>query len=216
MSSSTPHLFPQSEASATEHTDANTEYEKIRDITEHSAAPGTPTHAQEQVIAATPIDRVMWRPLPYEICRVWRMRLWIGYALALIVLGVICGVLWYQHWLLPWGIIPVCVVAVLLLIGAITVPFRVRWRYSFTAYAIDEHNIWMRDGWFIRETQIVPFNRVQHLSTSQGPLLRRQHLREVSVRTAMGVHTIPALQETQANQVVDTVNEKVLRSREEL
>ena len=167
-------------------------------------------------IQATPIDRVMWRPLPYEICRVWRMRSWLTQTVILLLLVAAGAVLWLQHWLQLWMLIVVIVLALLVVCSMVAVPFIVRVRYSFTAYAIDEHNIWVRDGWFTRETSIIPFNRVQHISTSQGPLLRQQGLREISVQTAVGIHTIPALQEAQAQQVVDAVNTKVLNAREEL
>ena len=45
------------------------------------------------------------------------------------------------------------------------------------------------------------WSRVQHVETSQGPLLRKYHLASVDISTAATVHTIPALDLREADEL---------------
>ncbi|MBD7983933.1 PH domain-containing protein [Sporosarcina sp. Sa2YVA2] len=63
-----------------------------------------------------------------------------------------------------------------------------RWRYE-----VRESEIELQHGLFIVKRTLIPMVRVQHVDTSQGPILRKYGLAEISISTAATVHTIPAL-----------------------
>jgi uncharacterized protein len=52
------------------------------------------------------------------------------------------------------------------------------------AYAIREHDILYRHGWFIRTTGMCPFNRIQHCSVDSGPIERSYKLASLTLYTA--------------------------------
>ncbi|RHW34866.1 hypothetical protein D1B31_19585 [Neobacillus notoginsengisoli] len=68
-----------------------------------------------------------------------------------------------------------------------------RWRYE-----VREQEIEIQKGLFVIKRTLVPMVRVQHVDTSQGPILRKYKLATVSVSTAATIHEIPALEEEEA------------------
>lgn len=71
-----------------------------------------------------------------------------------------------------------------------------RWRYE-----VREEEIELQHGILVRIRTLVPMVRVQHVDTVQGPLLRRYHLASVIVHTAATSHEIPALAESEAEEL---------------
>jgi membrane protein YdbS with pleckstrin-like domain len=71
-----------------------------------------------------------------------------------------------------------------------------RWRYE-----VREEEIELQHGILVRSRTLVPMVRVQHVDTVQGPLLRRYHLASVIVHTAATAHEIPALEESEAEEL---------------
>ena len=71
-----------------------------------------------------------------------------------------------------------------------------RWRYE-----VRETEIEIQRGIFVIRRTLVPMIRVQHVETSQGPFLRKYDLASVEVSTAATVHTIPALDLQEADEL---------------
>lgn len=71
-----------------------------------------------------------------------------------------------------------------------------RWRYE-----VRESEIEIQRGLFIIRRTLIPMIRVQHVETSQGPFLRKYQLASVEVSTAATVHTIPALDIQEADEL---------------
>ncbi len=76
-----------------------------------------------------------------------------------------------------------------------------RWRYE-----VHEHEIDLQRGVLIVKRTIIPMNRVQHVDTQQGPLLRKHELATVTISTAATVHEIPALDLEEADQLRDSIS----------
>lgn len=74
-----------------------------------------------------------------------------------------------------------------------------RWRSW--RYEVREEEIELENGIFIKTRTLVPMVRVQHVDTNQGPILRRYKLASVVVHTAATAHEIPALEETEAEEL---------------
>lgn len=86
-----------------------------------------------------------------------------------------------------------------------------RWRYQ-----VDEHEIDLRRGAIIISRTLVPANRVQHVDTRQGPILRNYGLADVTVSTAATTHKIPALDEETAEKVRDRISQFARLAREDV
>ncbi|WP_284036782.1 PH domain-containing protein [Neobacillus sp. 114] len=71
-----------------------------------------------------------------------------------------------------------------------------RWRYE-----VREEEIDTLEGIFIISRTLVPMVRVQHVDTVQGPILRKYKLASVIVHTAATAHEIPALDESEAEEL---------------
>ncbi len=71
-----------------------------------------------------------------------------------------------------------------------------QWRYE-----VRETEIEIQRGLFVIKRTLVPMVRVQHVETNQGPFLRKYQLASVEVSTAATVHTIPALDIGEANEL---------------
>jgi membrane protein YdbS with pleckstrin-like domain len=71
-----------------------------------------------------------------------------------------------------------------------------RWRYS-----INQNEIDLLRGVFVRTETLIPLSRVQHVDTRQGPLLRWFNLSSVTISTAATTHEIPGLDEIIADRV---------------
>jgi uncharacterized protein len=76
-----------------------------------------------------------------------------------------------------------------------------KWRYS-----IDKNEIDLLRGIVITRRTLIPLNRVQHVDTRQGPILRHYNLAAVYISTAATTHEIPALDSETADEVRDLIS----------
>lgn len=74
-------------------------------------------------------------------------------------------------------------------------------RYRTFWYAISPEEVDLRHGWFILRRTVVPMNRVQHLTVSQGPLAVRFRLAKISIHTAAGEITLQPLDHDEAEEL---------------
>ncbi|MCL6570749.1 MAG: PH domain-containing protein [Bacillus sp. (in: Bacteria)] len=74
-----------------------------------------------------------------------------------------------------------------------------RWRQW--RYEVREEEIEIAQGIFIRTRTLIPMIRVQHVDMVQGPLLRKYQLASVIINTAATKHEIPALDESEAEEL---------------
>jgi len=96
----------------------------------------------------------------------------------------------WLSWLLPipeptvkfvFKFLPLLIVVIAVLVSVLTVmQFRVK------AYALREQDIAYRSGLVFRKTVLLPFNRVQHMEVTSGPLQRRFGLASLKFFTAGG------------------------------
>ncbi|GGG24966.1 UPF0699 transmembrane protein YdbS [Lysinibacillus alkalisoli] len=71
-----------------------------------------------------------------------------------------------------------------------------RWRYE-----VREQEIEVKHGLFIVKRTIIPMVRVQHVDTTQGPILKKYDLSNIYISTAATIHTIPALAMNEADEL---------------
>lgn len=144
------------------------------------------------------------RRLDPKVTTAWRIQSAIGLVmLCLAVLVVGSGLAFFVEIIPP-------TLAVLAFLGAvaasivylIVVPeirYR-RWRWEVT-----ETEIRLQSGLIVVQLTVIPMVRVQHVDTSQGPVLRPFGLSEVHVWTAAKSHVIPALADSEATELRDRI-----------
>ncbi|WMT28695.1 PH domain-containing protein [Bacillus aerius] len=135
--------------------------------------------------------------------KVWRIQNGI---ISLIFLFIIIGVFvasYYFQWPYWIGAILIGLWILQVIFGIWLIP---KIRHHIWRYEVFENEIEIQHG-LIRVTRvIVPMVRVQHVDTSQGPLLRRYRLASVQISTAATVHDIPALELEEADELRDYIS----------
>lgn len=77
-------------------------------------------------------------------------------------------------------------------------------------YALRQHDITYKKGYFFRSQTTVPFNRIQHCETSQGPFSRAFNIMSLKIFTAGGATSdlrIRGLRPEEAERLKDFVTE---------
>jgi len=133
---------------------------------------------------------------------VWRIQAAVGAALtALVLIPTITVVTLAQAPAIIW-IVPTIAALVFFIVAlgpAVSIRYR-RWRWEVT-----DLEVRLQHGLFVIHRTVIPMVRVQHVDTSQGPIMRSFDLSEVRVWTAAGSHAIPALSETHAAELRDRI-----------
>ncbi|MDX1670937.1 MAG: PH domain-containing protein [Balneolaceae bacterium] len=113
-----------------------------------------------------------------------------------------------------WIIYTVAAFALVFSILSISLIPKIRWlRWH---YQIDQHEIDLMHGVFIIRRTLVPVNRVQHVDTRQGPILRKFGLADVTISTAATTHEIPALDSETADRVRNQISNFARLSKEDV
>jgi membrane protein YdbS with pleckstrin-like domain len=133
---------------------------------------------------------------------VWRVYASAAGVPAVIAIAVAVGILiaaglWTMAWLAP-------ILGALVLLGLWLGPFVEiayrRWRWEVT-----DVEVRLQSGLIIVKRTVIPMARIQHVDTSQGPLLRFFGMSEVHVSTAAGKHKIPMLADEDAAGIRDRI-----------
>ncbi|MFT8361668.1 MAG: PH domain-containing protein [Sporolactobacillus sp.] len=146
------------------------------------------------------------KQLNSTVVTIWFQRATITHLILalLIALAFLCAdqFSWYAwlRWLLI-GLALLCLPSYLLSCWIIP-----KIRYHTFFYTIRSEDILIQEGVFVVRQIVIPFSRVQNVSTGQGPLLRRHQLLSVAITTAAGSHEIPALDEHEAETLRDQIS----------
>lgn len=157
-----------------------------------------------------------WRQLPAQVKRVWLIVDLIFSAVLIVgaaAFAVLCMAL---DWWGLWQGLAAGIVATIGLVNLVTLPLQIRYSYQFCRFRIGERDIRIAKGWIFRSSVTVPFNRVQHIDTKQGPVLRSCGLTKVVVSTAVGTHEIEALDSNEAAHVIEQITARVLAAKEDV
>jgi len=134
--------------------------------------------------------------------RVWRIYAGITCGFALLVCAALAVAMTVIDgpmlvWLLP--LMVTAVVAILWITALVEIMYR-RWRWEIT-----DVEVRLQSGLIIVRRTVIPMARIQHVDTSQGPLLRILALSEVHFWTAAGKHKIPMLADSDAADIRDRI-----------
>jgi membrane protein YdbS with pleckstrin-like domain len=148
-----------------------------------------------------------------DAIRVWRTHQLFTATFVLLLVGGLTGLFRLFAW--PYWI-PILLwsAALLYIVPSVWIFPLLRWRYY--RYEVNDTDIDIQSGYFFIQRTVIPMVRVQHVNTTQGPLLCRRGLAELEINTAGGgSFTIPALPMEEADQLRDHISGLVKVAREE-
>lgn len=151
--------------------------------------------------------------IPKAAVNVWR----ISGAIWSLILWIIPAAFWFfdsEHVIALFTYL--IIIGVLLLLTILFVFVIPYFRWKRWRYEINEHEIDLQHGLFIIRRTLIPVNRVQHVDTRQGPILRTYNLSNVAISTAATTHQIPALTDDNADTVRDRISRLALKAKEDV
>lgn len=89
-------------------------------------------------------------------------------------------------------------------------------RWKIVSYEVREDEIELQTGLFIVKRTIIPIIRVQHVDVTQGPLIRSKKLANIDITTAATTHTIPLLNELEADNLRLKISELARVAKEDV
>ncbi|KOS67022.1 membrane protein [Lysinibacillus contaminans] len=144
----------------------------------------------------------------YQISRkgltVWHLYGVFQTLLAAIIAGVAC----YGTYYFEWPIFIYYIAGGIVVLSSIFLIYlfpKIRWDHW--RYEVREHEIEIQHGLFVVKRTLIPMVRVQHVDTTQGPILKKYDLGNISISTAATVHTIPALVMDEADALRARISE---------
>lgn len=137
------------------------------------------------------------------------LRVSLGATAAILMGGVlVLDLVWRPLDTLPAGLVS-GLAGLLLLIALIFLPAR---RYRSWGYRMDEEELHVRSGLWLRMHTIVPFGRVQHIDVAQGPLARMFGVGTL-IRHTAGTRNravpLPGLAFEEAGRIRDIIRSKI-------
>lgn len=145
------------------------------------------------------------RPIDENAVQVWRMH----------------GFFWLPVYLTPvyiaafnwWSVENPIIMMMLAVLSVLVLLFLFAWwlpalRWKHWKYMLDQNYILLKYGIFFKREVVIPFSRVQLVDTSHGPIMRSYGLMNVSISTAGGDHSIPALPDVEAELLRNHIAEQ--------
>ncbi|MBO2537074.1 PH domain-containing protein [Rummeliibacillus suwonensis] len=135
---------------------------------------------------------------------VWRIHAVFEFLILLLFAAAVSVLTFFFDW--PEWIYAICLGVLIadVFFGIYLFP-KIRWNHW--RYEVREQEIEIQQGLFIIKRTLVPMVRVQHVDTSQGPILKHYCLASMSISTAATIHTIPAITEQEADQLRVRISE---------
>ena len=128
--------------------------------------------------------------IPRKGLTVWRLYGFFNTLGAVILMGAVCFLTYYFEW--P-SFIYYIAITLIIIVGLTALWLFPNIRWDHWRYEVREHEIEIQSGLFIIKRTLIPMVRVQHVDTSQGPILKKYNLSNISISTAATTHIIPML-----------------------
>ncbi|WP_237026763.1 PH domain-containing protein [Lactobacillus sp. S2-2] len=138
--------------------------------------------------------------MPKRIKKVWLIANLLGALIFIILASLIYRGLTYFKVEYVKPIYLIAVLAIIVIWSIVDIAL-IPYRYAFHRYEFNDEDLTVQSGFFFRHTTFIPLNRIQHIKTEQGPLLRLQNLTKLSIHTAATTHSIAGLDTNEAIEV---------------
>lgn len=136
---------------------------------------------------------------------VWRISSAITHAITLLILGTVIFLHHYYEWVEWIGYVVYVVVAIDLIYALYKIVIYPIYMQRTWRYRVDDEYIQMKYGVIDQIHILVPMVKVLHVSTNQGPILRKYGLSTITIGTTASSHEIPAL----PNKEAEDLREKI-------
>ena len=153
-----------------------------------------------------------FQKLPPRSIRAWQWGNGLG-NLYLIALPILYSLFFFDNLNLSI-LIPLVLFVLTIWISSVSWYPYLKWKHW--RYGIDEDEIHLIRGVVVKRETLIPLNRVQHVDTRQGPLLKWYKLSSVSISTAATTHEIPNLDEIIAGRVRSTISNNARLAKEDV
>lgn len=130
----------------------------------------------------------------------WRMEELITNFIIFLVLAGLFYANWHFDWY-SWIFWVLVALAGFFILGAIWSFVSPPLTYKGWRYDLDEEFLALQFGIWSRTEQLVPMTKIQAVSLTQGPLMRKYGLASISVETMGSSHAIPALPKETADEL---------------
>ena len=119
-----------------------------------------------------------------------------------LVVAILMGVAGFLTAFFEWpSFIYYIAIAVVIIVGLTSIWLFPKIRWNHWRYEVREHEIEIQSGLFIVKRTLIPMVRVQHVDTTQGPILKKYDLSNISISTAATTHIIPMLETNDADSL---------------
>ena len=156
------------------------------------------------------------KQMPERIQHVWRRTIIFTSSLLVLIALLVSGGLFFFYGWNKYVLLGVFTIIRIIAIWTIVNIKLVPYRYSFRRYEITSADLAFQKGYFFRQTTIVPINRIQHVTTEQGPFLRKENLMEIIVHTAATSHRIAGLDIEEAQSLREHIVALVKVAKEDV
>ena len=176
-------------------------------------APPQPTPPAAAPLPPVPVDDHL-QPLDPRAVRLWRVGgvistlIWSG----LIAVGAAAGFFVLET---SWEYLAAGAVALIILNAVLRIAVIPPIRFRLWRYQLREDQLFLRRGFLVIRSTLIPLVRVQNVDTVQGPISRYFGLWSVVVFTAANAQSIPALSQRQADHLRESIAELARRARDE-
>lgn len=109
-----------------------------------------------------------------------------------------------QFWIL---LLAVCIALYSLLLR----PYLI---YLYWFYKIDDRRVEIQRGFWFKSRSFIPILRIQHMDITTGPLQRYFQISDIELYTAGDTHTIKHIPREKVEEILESLNKKILESKE--
>ncbi len=161
------------------------------------------TNYQINLDSTTPISKLEFSPLDIKYKKVQVIGITLSYLvlMGLSLLLLLTDNIW---WCISFEI--TLAIALVINLSIITQAYQIK------GYALREHDITYRSGFFFLKITTIPFSRIQQVSIKQNPIPKICHLYTVEIVNGaqeLSSLNIPGLPESTANQIKNLLTDKV-------
>ncbi|WP_414839151.1 PH domain-containing protein [Carnobacterium sp. TMP28] len=147
--------------------------------------------------------------LPASIKKVWKKTSFLTFSVLLLLgIGIISTLTYFKLANGTWYVIFSSYFALILLLFIFNF-LLINYRYHYFRYELTIKEVVFQKGYIFRSITYVPFSRIQHIETEQGPFLRRENLMELVIYTAATAHRIAGLSLEESEKLRESLLERV-------
>ncbi len=147
--------------------------------------------------------------LDKRILIAWRISRIIGIIITGAILAIALSFLSRVDFIKPYlhyAFMGVGVLAVYMLVALFVYPV---FEYKQWGYIITDDRVEIRHGIFFVRNTIIPIIRIQHITVSQGPIIRKLGISVVNIHTASGLFTIEGISNEEAGLIAEGLKSKL-------